>query len=192
MDTLLSVMLGLGLSASCGFRVFVPLLIMSLAANSGHLELAEGFAWIGSDLSTTVLVIATLLEIGGYYVPWLDNLLDTVATPAAVIAGIVVTASCVTDMSPVLQWSLAAIGGGGAAGVVQGGTAVLRLASTATTGGLANPIVATTESGGAIGLSLLAIVAPVIGFLVVVAAVGMIAYKLKRRKKVPARELVSD
>ena len=107
-DTLLSVLIGVGLAAACGFRVFVPLLVMSLASRAevGHLSLGPGFAWIGSTPALVAFSVATLLEIAGYYIPWVDNLLDTVATPTAIVAGILVTASAVTDMSPFLRWSL--------------------------------------------------------------------------------------
>src|SRR6516225_5140167 len=139
-ETLLGIALGIGLSAACGFRVFVPLLALSLASISGHLTLAPGFAWIGSYPALVAFSVATCLEIAGYYIPWVDHLLDTIATPAAVVAGIIVTASMVTGMSPFLKWSLAIIAGGGAAGLVQGTTVLTRGASTATTGGLANPL----------------------------------------------------
>src|ERR1700720_3122197 len=98
MQTLMSICVGIGLSAACGFRVFVPLLVMSIASLSGHLALAHGFEWIGTYPALIGLSVATCLEITGYYIPWLDHLLDTIATPAAIVAGTVVTASAVTDM----------------------------------------------------------------------------------------------
>ena len=102
MDLLLSVLVGVGLSAACGFRVFVPLLITSIAALSGHVELAAGFAWIGTYPALIAFAVATCLEILCYYVPVVDNFMDTISTPAAVIAGIVVTASFVDGLSPFL------------------------------------------------------------------------------------------
>src|SRR5947207_9549521 len=96
LETLLSVCLGIGLAAACGFRIFVPLLVTSLAAQTGHLTLAGGFQWIGTRPALVAFAVATVLEILAYYVPWIDNLLDVIAGPAAVTAGIVVTASVVT------------------------------------------------------------------------------------------------
>src|SRR5438552_4573140 len=160
METFLSACLGIGLSAACGFRIFVPLLVMSIAALSGHLTLAHGFEWIGSYPALIAFSVASCLEIAGYYVPWVDNLLDTIASPAAVVAGTLVTASLATDMSPFLKWTLAVIAGGGATGLVQGATVVMRGASTAGTGGLANPILATAELGGSLITSLLSLIAP--------------------------------
>ena len=104
MDVLLNVCLGLGLAAACGFRVFVPFLVLNLAARSGYVALAGNFEWIASTPALITLAVATALEIAAYYVPWLDNLLDSVATPAAVVAGIVVTASVVTGIDPYLKW----------------------------------------------------------------------------------------
>ncbi|HOX16704.1 MAG TPA: DUF4126 domain-containing protein, partial [Smithellaceae bacterium] len=116
METFLSIAVGIGLAAACGFRIFVPLLMMNLAALSGHLVLPSGFAWMGSTYATIAFASATVLEIIGYYVPWFDHVLDTITTPAAVIAGTVTTAAAVTDISPFLKWTMALIAGGGIAG----------------------------------------------------------------------------
>lgn len=166
METLFGYIVGIGLAASCGFRVFVPMLVMSVAVKAGQLEVSEGWAWIGSYPAMTTFGVATLLEIGGYYIPWLDNLLDSLATPAAVVAGTVATAACVSDMSPLLQWSTAIIAGGGIAGTVQLTTVVTRAASTTTTGGLANFVLATLELIASLVLSVLAVVVPILAVLV--------------------------
>ena len=171
METLLAICLGIGLSAACGFRVFVPLLVMSVASLSGHLTLAPGFQWIGTYPALITFSVATVIEIGGYYIPWVDHLLDTMATPAAIVAGTVITAAMVSNTSPMLKWTLAAIAGGGAAGLVQGTTVLARGVSTATTGGLGNPFFATIELGGALFTSVLALLAPLL-------AVGLIAVVL--------------
>ncbi|MHC1763461.1 MAG: DUF4126 domain-containing protein [Verrucomicrobiia bacterium] len=171
METILSLCVGLGLSAACGFRVFVPFLVMSVAAHSGHLNLSPDFQWIGSTPALISFSVATALEVAGYYVPWVDHFLDTVATPAAVVAGTIVTASFVTDVSPFLKWSLAVVAGGGVATVVQASTVVLRGASSLTTGGLGNPIFATAELAGSVVTSVLAIVAPVLAILILIVAV---------------------
>ncbi len=177
METLLALAVGMGLSAACGFRVFVPLLGMSLAARAGHLTLGPGFEWIGSGPAALAFSTATVLEIAAYYIPWLDNLLDTIMTPAAVVAGTIVTASMLSDLSPFLKWSLAVIAGGGAAGIVQGGTVALRAGSSGTTGGLANPAVSTMEMVGSILTTALAIVIP----LLCLALVLWICYKMVRK-----------
>jgi len=186
MELLLSLCVGLGLSAACGFRIFVPLLITSIAAHAGHLQLASSFAWIGTPEAIGAFTLATVLEVGAYYVPWLDNFLDTLATPAAVVAGSVVTASMVTDVSPFLQWSVAIIAGGGVAGAVQATTVIARGLSLAGTGGLANPLIATAELGGASLLAFAAIIAPLFALLMLGVVGGIGGYNLYRRKTAPA------
>lgn len=181
METALSICVGIGLSAACGFRVFVPLLVMSIASLSGHLTLAHGFEWIGTYPALVSFSVASGLEIAGYYIPWLDHLLDTLATPASIVAGTIVTASAVGDMSPFLKWTLAVIAGGGAAGLVQGVTVLTRAASSATTGGLANPLVSTVELAGATLTSILAVVAPVVALLLIVTILTVVGRKVVRR-----------
>jgi hypothetical protein len=180
METLLSLCVGLGLSAACGFRVFIPPLILSLASLSGHLSLSPEFAWIGTWPALAAFSFATALEVTGYYVPWVDNLLDTIATPAAVVAGTIVTASLVTDMSPFLKWTLAVVAGGGAAGLIQGATVTTRAASSAGTGGLANPLLATVELGGSVVTSVLSLLAPLIVVGLLVVAAVLLVRKLAR------------
>lgn len=179
MGTTLSILIGLGLAAACGFRVFVPLLVMSLASRGdvGLLELGPSFQWIASDGALVTFGIATLLEIGGYYIPWIDNLLDAIATPTAVIAGMLVTASSITGMDPFLKWTLAILAGGGTTAVFQGITATARQISSFTTGGLGNPLVSTIEAGGSALLAVLAIVVPIVAILVVA---GLLYFGVKR------------
>ena len=163
METLFGIIVGVGLAASCGFRVFVPMLVMSIAVNAGQLELAPGWSWIGSWPAVISFGVATVAEICGFYIPWMDNLLDTIASPAAIVAGTIATAACVSDMSPFLQWSTAIIAGGGIAGAVQAATVVARGASTVTTGGIANFMVATLELAASLALSVLSVVVPILG-----------------------------
>jgi hypothetical protein len=181
MELLLSLCIGVGLSAACGFRVFVPLLIMSIAAKTGHLTLAPAFQWIGSDVALWTFAIATILEIGAYYIPLVHHVLDVIAMPVAIIAGIIITASMVSGMDPFLKWTLAVIAGGGAAGLVHGATAVTRAASTATTGGIANPIFATIELGSSFLTSVLAVIAPVLTIVLLALVLLLVAKKLLPR-----------
>ncbi|HEY9740954.1 MAG TPA: DUF4126 domain-containing protein [Coleofasciculaceae cyanobacterium] len=161
MDTLLSICIGIGLSAACGFRVFVPPLVMSMASIFGHLTLSPNFGWMGTYPALVVFAVATCIEIAAYYIPWVDHLLDIVATPMAIAAGTVVTASLLPDADPMLQWTVALIAGGGSAGTIQAFSGMARLASTLMTGGLGNALISTIESGGSIILSGLAIAVPV-------------------------------
>lgn len=166
METLLGIAIGIGLSAACGFRVFVPLLVMNLMALGGYLHLSSGFAWIGSHYATIAFATATIFEVLGYYIPWVDHLLDIVATPATVIAGTVATAS-MADLSPFLKWTLSLIAGGGIAGLVQGTTSALRVKSALLTAGAGNPVISTVELVGSIITALLAILAPVLCLILI-------------------------
>jgi hypothetical protein len=180
METVLSVCLGVGLSAACGFRVFAPLLALSAAAMTGHVALAEPFGWIGTWPALVCFLTALVLEVVAYYVPWLDNLLDSLATPAAVIAGSVLTAAVISDMSPLMKWSLALIAGGGTAGFIQATTVALRGASSATTGGFGNWVIATAELAASIVTAIVSLVAPVLA-VCAVALVGFGALIYLRR-----------
>lgn len=186
MELLLSILIGIGLAAATGFRIFVPFLVLSIAARSGHVDLSSGFDWIASDAALWAFAVATLLEIGAYSFPWLDNLLDTVATPTAVIAGVILTAAATGDTSPLLSWSLAILAGGGVAATFQGLTAGTRGISSLTTAGLANPLVATGEAAASTLLSLTAVVVPVVAFVLVVLllvfAIPRIAARVPRRR----------
>jgi len=135
---------------------------MNLASLTGHLHLSPGFEWIGSQYCTIAFGTATLVEVLAYYVPWLDHILDLIASPAAIIAGIVASASMVTELSPFLKWTLALIAGGGAAAIVQGMTVLLRTKSSALTAGTGNGVISSLELVGSIITALLAVVVPMI------------------------------
>jgi hypothetical protein len=177
MDILLSICLGIGLSAACGFRVFVPLLAMSIASLSGHLTLSHGFQWIGTSSAVIAFGTATIFEIAAYYVPWFDNLMDSIAAPAAMIAGTLVAASSIVQMDSLMKWVLSIIAGGGTAAIFHGATTIMRGASTAVTGGLGNHAIATTELGIASGLSVLAITLPLVCGVVVLVLLFIVIRK---------------
>jgi hypothetical protein len=194
MDLLVGLCVGIGLSAACGFRIFVPPLLMSLAATTGYYDLPTDLAWMGTYPALTALAIATGIEALAYYIPWVDNALDVLEVPLAAVAGTVITAgfasdaflSVIPEVHPLVLWSFAAIAGGGAAEATEGLTLVTRLASTATTGGLGNPILATMELLSALVLSLLSLLAPFLAVGLVVLfvwwAVTKVIPKLMRRR----------
>ncbi len=145
----------------------MPLLALSLAASRGYVQLADGWGWLGSWGATLSLSTATVLEVAPYTVPWLDHALDVVATPAAVFAGMLAFASVLVDLPPMLKWSIVIIGGGGVAGLTQGASVLARVKSGIFTGGLGNPIVSIGELVGAIVLSALSILLPVVALVAV-------------------------
>ena len=162
MEIILSLCIGIGLSAACGFRVFVPLFVMSIASLTGWFEPMQGFEWLAMPSVCIGLAVATLCEVGAYYIPWVDNALDTIATPAAMVAGTLTTMAVSTgEMSQFAGWAAAIIVGGGTATAVQMSTVAARGVSTATTGGLGNFVIATGELISAVLLSIMAMVVPV-------------------------------
>ena len=179
-DLALSIALGVALAAATGFRVFLPMLIVSGAANTGHLHLDDGFAWLGSPSALIMLSVAAHVEVLAYYIPVVDNLLDVVAAPAAFIAGTILSAAVMTDMPPMVKWTAAVIAGGGVAGLTRGLTGVLRAHSTVLTGGLGNFVISTAELGGAALVSFLALAAPVAA-IALVALFLYLAMRLLRR-----------
>lgn len=168
LDLGLSIALGVGLAAATGLRLFLPMLVVSVAAYSGHLPLSDNFAWLATPAALVLLSVAALAEILAYYIPGLDNLLDTLATPAAFVAGTVIAAAVITDLPPMVKWAAAVIAGGGIAGLTQTTSAVLRAKSTVLTGTLGNPVIATAEFGGSLLISLMALVAPLLTLVVIV------------------------
>ena len=168
MDILLALCLGVALSAACGFRVFIPPFALSLAANYGNLDLASQFAWLESPIAAIVLGVATVIEVLAYYIPVVDNLLDTIEIPTAIAFGTILTGANLGEVDPVLQWTLAVIAGGGTAGVIESATVLTRLASTGVTGGMGNILLATMEALSAAVLSLLALTIPLLAIALVI------------------------
>jgi Domain of unknown function (DUF4126) len=179
-DLALSVALGIALAATTGFRLFLPLLIASAAAYTGHLPLDENFAWLGTPVALTMLSVAALIEGAAYYVPGIDNLLDALAVPAAFVAGTVLSAAVITDLPPLVKWTAAVVAGGGAAGLTKGVTAMIRAKSTLFTGGVGNHVVATAELGSAILVPLLALAMPFVALALVILLLW-VAFRMLRR-----------
>jgi hypothetical protein len=161
-EIITAVAIGIGLSASCGFRVFVPLLVASIAAKMNIFPVNEGFQWLSSWPAIISFGTATVAEILAYYIPFIDNLLDTITTPMAVVGGTLLLTSVIPVDNEFLKWAIGFLFGGGAAATVQGGTVLTRLASTKLTAGIGNPVLATGEHVAAFGSSVLTLIIPLI------------------------------
>lgn len=191
-ETILSLCIGIGLSAACGFRVFVPLLVMSVASLTGWFEPMKGFEWLAMPSVCIGLAVATVCEIGAYYIPWVDNALDTISTPAAMVAGTLTTMAVSTgEMSPFASWAAAIIVGGGTASAVQLSTVAVRGLSTSTTGGIANPVVSTGEWISALVVSILSFLVPVLVVIVgIIAMIWVVRWiRLKKKNKIVSAPL---
>ena len=165
---IIGIFIGIGLAAATGFRVFLPIFIVSLASYMGWIPMNEHFAWIAGLPTLIITGVATVVEILAYYIPYVDHLLDTISIPLATIAGSILFASQFADLSTFPQWAMAIIAGGGIAATVSSAFAGTRAASTATTGGIGNHLVSTTETTGAAVMTGFALVIPVIAFILVV------------------------
>lgn len=182
LETVLSICLGIGLATSVGFRVFLPLFALSLASYFDVWQLNESWEWIGSLSALITLGVATLVEILAYFIPYIDNLLDSISIPLASIAGTVIMLSTVADLSPVITWSLAIIAGGGTAAAIAGTTSSARLTSTATTAGIANPIFGFIETTISFIMSAVSLFFPILAIFLVVLILYLI-YKLFKKFK---------
>jgi hypothetical protein len=187
MDTVVAILVGLGLAAACGLRVFLPLLVMSVSSHLGVIDLGQNWAWAGSWPAIVALGVAASFEVAAYWIPWLDHALDLIAAPCAVVAGTLAAAAQFGDIDPMVKWASALIAGGGLAATVKATAMTARTASTATTAGIANPIVSTVESALAAAAAVIAVIAPfvvagVLGLLVLVVAAVVIRRRSRKRR----------
>ena len=173
---ILSSFIGIGLAAASGFRVFLPLFAVSLASYLGWIPTNDNFQWLSGLPTLIVTGVATLVEILAYYIPVVDNFLDTVTVPLATVAGSVLFASQFIELGTFPQWALAIIAGGGTAATIAAGFAGTRAASTATTAGIGNNVIATTETAGAGLMSVLSIFLPVIAFIIALALLILVIF----------------
>lgn len=187
---LLSIALGLGLSAACGFRIFVPMLVVSIAARTEHLTLGEGWLWLASTPALIAFGTATVLEIAAYYIPLVDHFLDMVSGPIAAIAGAVVAAAVFVEISPLLKWTLAIVAGGGAASVVHAGKTVARAGISIPTFGMGNWLISTGELLSAFGVSILSLLMPLLGFVFFL-GLAVLAFLIYRRRRLRSRALLT-
>lgn len=183
MEVITAIALGIGLSASTGFRVFVPMLVASIAAYFGILPLYEGFEWLGSVPALITFGVASVVEIGAYYVPFVDNLLDMVATPLALLAGTLLMTSVLPIDNDLMRWVTGFIVGGGASATIQGGSVLSRWLSSQSTAGVGNSVVSTGENVAAIGTSVVSLFLPILVAIVVITLSVVILVQMSRRRK---------
>jgi hypothetical protein len=181
-------LLGVALSAGSGFRVFIPLLVSNLAAKFGMVSVSENFQWMTGNTTTIVLVVASVVEIASYYIAFIDNLLDSIALPASVVAGTLLTTQFLKIEDPTLQWGLGILAGGGVAGTIQAGTSLIRLGSTKFTGGIGNGFFSTFENILSMGISLVSLWIPLIMGVLAILLVFWMLKKLFSKRKKPIRQ----
>ena len=177
---LISLFVGIGLAAATGFRVFLPIFFLSLGSYLGWIPLDQSYAWIGGLPAVIATGLATIVEILAYYIPFVDNILDSITVPLATIAGSLLFASQFTEVSNWIQWSLAIIAGGGTAATISSVFAGTRVASSGTTAGVANPAISTIETIGSTIMSILAIFIPILAGICVL-VILYLAFKFGKK-----------
>jgi hypothetical protein len=164
MDVLISICVGVSLSASAGLRAFMPLFVAGLLARYDWLDLGDSFVWLSQTPALIALGVAMVVEMAADKIPALDHALDLVQGPVRTGAGMVIFGAVVAEL-PTWATALSAIvAGGGTAATVHATKSAVRVGSTATTGGVANPVLS-------IGEDLTALLTSVLSILVAVAAV---------------------
>ena len=190
---IMATLMGISLAAASGFRVFLPPFLLSLAARFNVVWFLDidligtQFEFFTSTLSIVVLGIATVAEFAAFYAPWIDNALDTIATPASILAGVAMTAIVLEGNDPIIQWAIAIVAGGGVAATIQSATVATRGLSSTFTFGLGNSAVATGENVASVALTLIAILIPFLSALFVLLVVALLL-RMKRKKKEPVAQ----
>ena len=185
---IMATLMGISLAAASGFRVFLPPFLLSLAARFNVVWFLDidligtQFEFFTSTLSIVVLGIATVAEFAAFYAPWVDSALDTIATPASIVAGVAMTAIVLEGNEPIIQWTIAIVAGGGVAATIQSATVATRGLSSTFTFGLGNSAVATGENVASVALTLIAILIPFLSALFVLLIVALLL-RMKRKKK---------
>jgi len=177
---LFQIAMGIGLAACAGLRAFLPLFVVGLAGRFDVVPLTATFEWLGSTPALVVFGVAVVAEILADKIPVVDHFLDVAQSVVKPIAGTVLAASVLTELTPLQAAVLGLITGGAVSGVIHVTKAKVRLASTATTAGLGNPVISALEDIGAFFGSLVAIWLPLLLLLLLVAAT-ILTWTLLRR-----------
>jgi hypothetical protein len=165
--------LAIALAATAGLRAWLPLLLAGLLMRAGWLELGSSFAFLASTKALVVFAVATVIEIAGDKIPAVDHALDALGTPLKLAAGALLAAAAFGTVTDPLTGAILGVSVGAPTALVpHAAKSLLRVASTAATGGLANPILSALEDVMTLALFALAVLVPlaVAGFVLLVVA----------------------
>lgn len=177
--------MGFALAACVGLRAFLPLLAAGLLARGGYVSLGASFQWMESTPALVVFGSAFVFEILADKIPWLDHALHAVEAFVKPAAATVLAASLLTNLDPVTAMTLGLIGGGTVAGAVHALRGTTRLASTAATGGLANPLLSLMDDALATIGTALAFLVPLIAALLVLSLAVAVVWIYRRHRSTP-------
>lgn len=182
MEALSGVFAAFGLAASAGLNAYIPLLILALVAKYTDLiSLNDPWSALTSWWVIGVLVVLSAVEFFADKAPLANHINDGIQTfirPAAGAIAFAASANVITDVHPVLAM---------VAGILVAGTvhvaksAAVRPAVTATTGGTLNTPVSIAEDLLAAGISILAVLIPVVIGSLVIIFTAYVVWRLWRR-----------
>jgi hypothetical protein len=170
---MLEIFAAFGLSASAGLNAYLPLLIVAVCAKIGVFRLNPPFDVMTSWWVIGVLAVLLLIEILVDKVPAVDtvnDVINTVIRPAAGAILFAAAANVVTDISPVLSVILGLLVAGG----VHAAKATVRPVLTASTAGVANPVVSTVEDVISGVTALVSILVP--WLVLLIATIGIVMF----------------
>lgn len=177
--------LAIGLSAACGFRIFIPPLTYGIFYKANLVELSDSWSWIGNDWVILLFALATIFELMATFIPYIDNLLDIISTPVSILAGTILASSVLSDLDPSLQWILSIICGVGVTGSFQLSTVTMRGMSTFFSGGIFNPVFAFVEDILAFFIAVSTILIPSLGLIIII---GIFIFFLIKKKEFRKRK----
>lgn len=181
----LPALLGLGLAAATGLRVFLPLLLLALAVKFElfGIRLNPEMEWLVADAAVAALGVASLVEVLADKIPVVDNLLQAVGLVIRPIAAVVAAGSVFWAVDPLTAAVAGLIVGAPAALAFAGASGGARATSTATTGGIANPVLSLIEDLAVGVLVISALVAPLLVPLVVLVALWLVVSLFLRARR---------
>src|SRR5581483_9232592 len=185
MGVLGSILAAFGLSAASGLNAYIPLLMVGLTARfTNWIQLSPPFDVLTNEWVLGALVVLLGIEFFADKIPVVDHVNDVIQTFVRPAAGAILFASeahVITSIHPVIAIILGLLVAFG----VHATKATARPVVTVATGGIGNPIVSTIEDAASFGITLTAILAPIL-LLFALALLLVIAYRLWTRKKAPA------
>ncbi|HLR42946.1 MAG TPA: DUF4126 domain-containing protein [Pseudogracilibacillus sp.] len=184
MDTAMAILLGIGLSAAAGFRVFIPLLIVNILAKLSYVTLAENFDWLGSTSATIAVSLAVILELASSVIPVIDNIVKVLATPLAIGAGIILVASFMGGADPTFRWVISIVAGGGTATLTQIVSTTVRGTVNFVTAGAGGIVVTIFETLIAIIVTILSILMPILSLVFLGVIIYFVMKVMKKRRDV--------
>jgi hypothetical protein len=178
-----SVLAAFGLSGAAGLNPWLPLFASALLDRLDVVELAAPFDQLSSTTGLVLLAVLTVADFVGDKIPLVDHMLHLLGTVVAPVSGAILFTGQ-TGLETDLPTLAAVVLGAVTAGTIHAGRSSVRPVSTATTGGLGNPVLSLGEDAGSLALVVIAFVLPLLALLLVIAlAVGFFSLRHRVRRR---------